>query len=182
MGGVISYLLSLFSPASHTDTSPDPTTGLTQKDRLLITQTWSVLGDKNALKENAVEFFIQLFGTFPYLLDYFPVFKGKPVSELRKSPKLRAHATSVFYTITSYVETVDDSETLVGLVQKIAESHIGRGITVKEFENLKTVFLKYVKSQLGSKCTPQVESAWNKLLSAQNLVFQNMADDVLAKK
>lgn len=62
------------------------------------------------------------------------VFKGKSPSEVRNSPKLRAHATSVFYVLTSYVENVDDPETLVGLIQKIAASHIGRGITVKEFE------------------------------------------------
>ncbi|CAG5134023.1 unnamed protein product [Candidula unifasciata] len=182
MGGVISYLLSFFAPASQNDTSPDPTTGLTQKDRTLIIQTWSIIGNKDSVKENAVEFFIQLFPAYPYLLDYFPVFKGKPLSELRKSPKLRAHATSVFYTITSYVESVDDPETLVGLVQKIAESHVGRGITLREFENLKVVFLKFVKSQLGSKCTPQIESAWNKLLSAQNAVFQSTADEILGKK
>lgn len=81
-----------------------------------------------------VRHFLRLFQTYPVIQDRFELFKGKSLDELRTSPKMKAHATSVFYALTSYVENVDDPETLVGLVQKIAVSHVGRGIPSDDFE------------------------------------------------
>lgn len=76
----------------------------------------------------------RLFIAHPYLQDRFELFKGKPLPELRTNPQMRAHAMTVFYVLTSYVENLDDAETLVGLVQKVAVSHIKRDITVRDFE------------------------------------------------
>lgn len=180
MGGLLSYLMSFVS-SPPSDPTPDPTTGLTSREKQLIMETWALAADKKCVKENGVEFFIQLFTAYPYMQDYFELFKGKPVSELRTSPKMKAHATSVMYALTSYVENVEDSENLVGLVQKIAISHLGRGIKLKEFENLKIVFLNFVKSLLGPQCTPEIETAWTKLLTAHNAVYQATAEEVAAK-
>uniref|UniRef100_A0A0B7A0X1 Globin n=1 Tax=Arion vulgaris TaxID=1028688 RepID=A0A0B7A0X1_9EUPU len=182
MGGVVSYLLSYLTPASQPDTTPDATTGLTERDREIITETWGLIANKKVIKLSAMEFFIQFFTDYPYMLDFFPALKGKSISELRKSTHLRPHATSVFYALTSYVENVDDPENLVGLVKKISISHVGRGIGFKEFEDLKTSLLKFVTSKLGPKGTPEVESAWRKLLTAHNSVFQATAEELSDKK
>ena len=77
---------------------------------------------------------LRLFKAHPYLMSFFPAFKGLSDDELRKSPGLKAHATSVMYAIKSYVGTVDDAETLAGLVTKMATSHVPRGITVQDLE------------------------------------------------
>uniref|UniRef100_A0A0B6ZNH9 Globin n=1 Tax=Arion vulgaris TaxID=1028688 RepID=A0A0B6ZNH9_9EUPU len=182
MGGIFSYLWSFFTPGPQYDPTPDPTTGLTEKEREIIIHTWSLVADRKSVKRNAVEFFIQLFEEFPYMQDQFEPFKGKSLSELRTSPKMKAHATSVFYVITSYVETVDDPETLVGLVQKIAVTHVDRGINVKEFENLRIVFLHFLKKLFGTQCTPEIERAWDKLLRAQTSVYKAIEDEKLGKK
>ena len=75
-----------------------------------------------------------MFKAHPYLLKYFPAFQGLSDDELRRSPGLKAHATSVMYGIKSYVGTIDDPETLAGLVTKMATSHVPRGVTVKDLE------------------------------------------------
>lgn len=59
MGGVLSYLWSFVAPAPQYDPTPDPTTGLTEKDRVLITETWALAADRKTIKKNAVEFFMQ---------------------------------------------------------------------------------------------------------------------------
>ncbi|XP_059165568.1 globin-like [Physella acuta] len=185
MGGLLSYLISWVAPsrpAIKYDPTPDPTTGLTQREKQLIMETWALAGDRKTVKENGLEFFIQLFTAYPYMQNYFDLFKGKSISELRSSPKLKAHATSVMYAITSYVENVEDSENLVGLVQKIAVSHIGRGIKVDDFEKLKIVFLKFLTTYLGERCTPEIETAWTKLLTAHNAVYKMTEDEVKGKK
>ncbi|KAH9489318.1 hypothetical protein Btru_057582 [Bulinus truncatus] len=182
MGGLVSYIMSWMAPsAPQYDPTPDPVTGLTKREKELIIQTWAPVGEKGKAKENGLEFFLQLFATYPYMQDYFPLFKGQTQAELRNSSKLKAHATSVMYALTSYVENVEDSENLVGLVQKIAVSHIGRGITVEDFENLKKVFLKFLLSSLGDQNITEIETAWTKLLTAHNAVYKMTADEIASK-
>ncbi|CAL1528705.1 unnamed protein product [Lymnaea stagnalis] len=181
MGGLLSYLVSFVS-SPPSDPTPDPTTGLTGREKQLIMETWALAADKKCVKENGVEFFIQLFVAHPHMQDYFQLFKGKSVAELRSSPKMKAHATSVMYALTSYVENVEDSENLVGLIQKIAISHLGRGIELQEFEYLKVVLLNFIKSLLGSRWTPEIETAWTKLMTAHNAVYKATAEELAAKK
>ncbi|KAK3753445.1 hypothetical protein RRG08_056337 [Elysia crispata] len=163
MGGLLSYLLSWVSPGPTYDETPDPTTGLSEKDCHAILDTWALVSDRKAIKQNGVEFFIVLFKAHPYLLKYFPAFQGLSDDELRRSPGLKAHATSVMYGIKSYVGTIDDPETLAGLVTKMATSHVPRGVTVKDLENLAVVFLGFMKDALGTQWTPEAAQAWKQL-------------------
>ena len=66
--------------------------------------------------------------------EFFSAFKGRPVEDLRECPQMAAHATTVMYAFKSYVGSVDDAETLSGLVTKIASSHVPRDITTDDFD------------------------------------------------
>ncbi|CAG5117215.1 unnamed protein product [Candidula unifasciata] len=159
------------------DPTPDPITGLTEKDREMIVDSWKIIGSRSAIKQNALEFFLMLFAAYPYVQNYFGIFKNKQLSELRTSPKMRVHAASVFYYINSYVENIEDTETFMGLAEKMAVAHIARGITVEEFEKVRIVYVKFLPTVLGNKCTPSLEAAWDKLLKTQNAVFIMLAEE-----
>ena len=68
------------------------------------------------------------------MLKYFPDFQDKTEEELRKAPKLKAHALSVMFSLGSLVEVLDNPEDLVGLLGKLAESHYHRHIYKSHFE------------------------------------------------
>lgn len=73
-----------------------------------------------------------MFKKHPDYQNFFP-FKGVPLDELRDDKKLKAHATSVMYSLTSIVDNLDDGELLVGLLTKVAKSHSRRNIPKTAF-------------------------------------------------
>lgn len=176
MGGLFSYLYSWGAPTY--DTTPDPATGLSERDRVLITESWKVLAAKKNIKHNAVEFFIQLFAAYPHMQDYFPAFKGKKAEELRRMPKMKAHSMSVMYVIGSFVDNMDDPEAVVGLVQKLAVSHIQRDIRADEFERVEKMFSPFLRSVFGAQSTPEVEEAWGKLLAVQTMLVKKTEEEM----
>ncbi|RUS71051.1 hypothetical protein EGW08_021185 [Elysia chlorotica] len=180
MGGVFSYLLSWVTPGPTYDLTPDPTTGLSERDCHAILDTWALVSDRKAIKQNGVNFFLVLFKEHPYMLKYFPAFKGLSEDELGDSPLLKAHATSVMYAIKSYVGTIDDAETLAGLVTKMANSHVPRGIKTKDLENLAVVFLDFMGSALGSQWTPEAANAWKQLFDVHCQLYDKVYTELKA--
>ena len=75
-----------------------------------------------------------MFDKFPKTKEYFPQFVGLTPEQLRLSSKMKAHSLGVMYMLTSYVENLDDPDTLVALVTKVSLSHRNRNITLKDFE------------------------------------------------
>ena len=56
-----------------------------------------------------------------------------PLSELRTSKKLAAHATNVMYSLTCAIDNLDDPLCLKELLLKLGENHGRRKVTEKEF-------------------------------------------------
>ena len=59
MGATISYMYSLLGWGPQYDVTPDPQTGLSEKDLVLIRGSWGMLGDLKTRKAHGVELFIQ---------------------------------------------------------------------------------------------------------------------------
>lgn len=77
-------------------------------------------------------YFFRFFTHFPEAQDKFKDFKGLSIEEVRAHKKLRAHALSVFYAIKSYIDHLDDLETLTELIRKNARNHVDRKVGGKE--------------------------------------------------
>ena len=56
------------------------------------------------------------------------------LEELRASPKMQAHGTTVLHAVTAMVENLDDVDTLVVLLQNTADRHCPRGVKFLEYE------------------------------------------------
>ncbi|BFZ10646.1 hypothetical protein BsWGS_13685 [Bradybaena similaris] len=165
-------------PPSDFDPTPDPITALTEKDRYLIVQSWKTIGAKKDIKENGKEFFLMLFTDYPYTQNYFGIFKNKQLSELRESPKMKVHAAAVFYFIATYIEHIEDPETLLGLMEKMVSAHISRGITVEEFEKIRLEWKKFLPTVMGDDCSENLIHAWDKLFKMQTAAFTLMMEEL----
>ncbi|GFR76925.1 globin [Elysia marginata] len=112
----------------------DPVTGLTARDRQVILDTWEVVGNKAVIRDRAVDLFIALFEAHPYMQAFFKDFKDDPLEELKTSPKLRTHAIRTMYGLKQYMDNLNDVPTLAGLITKMAENHLPRGIGTLEMD------------------------------------------------
>ena len=60
MGGLFSYIMNWVTPGPIYDMTPDPVTGLTEKDCHMIMETWAmVTAERKAIKKHGTEFFIR---------------------------------------------------------------------------------------------------------------------------
>ncbi|XP_071082593.1 globin-like [Haliotis cracherodii] len=159
------------------DSVVDPATGLTLRQKNLIMDSWEIIGSRQMQKKNGVNFFLELFKAYPDQQEFFPLFRDKSQEELATSSKMRAHATTVMYQIGSFVGNLDDPECLVALVEKVARNHLNRGITIKEFEELRIMFSPFLKKYLGDEATPALLEAWDKLLAVMNTIVGGVAKE-----
>lgn len=180
MGSIMSMVSSSLGwGGAKFDVTPDPETGLSEYDRELIKGSWAVIADKKSRRTNGTELFIHLFQEYPYQREYFPWCKDLTDDQLRKLPKMKAHALNVMYAIGAYVDVMDDAESLVGLVGRMAETHVPRGVTHTYFQDLGNMYMKtFLPSCLGPAATEEVKKAWGKLLAALVMVVKKMEKEM----
>ncbi|GJQ73526.1 glob1 [Trypoxylus dichotomus] len=154
MGVITSYLRG--------SNDPDPVTGLTPKEKALVVSSWNLV--KKDLTANGVELFKLFFKHKPEYQNYFP-FRGVPMDELTHDPKLKAHAISVMYALSSIIDNLDNSDVLVNLLQKTGESHRRRKIPEESFNVLHKTVLELLQKGLGPKLSKEGLDAWDKTLT-----------------
>ena len=79
-------------------------------------------------------FYFRLFTLYPEAQHKFEDFRGITIEEVRVHKKLRAHALSVVYALKSFIDSLDDVETLAELIKKNAKNHMERTVTEKEIK------------------------------------------------
>ena len=99
-----------------------------------------------------------------------------PLNELTGNKRLLAHANSVLYAISSLVDNLDDPETLVEMLHKLAANHFKRGITIAMFNNLGVALVGYLKTALPSQMDAAAVTAWTKTYSVMSSVIQEGLD------
>jgi len=163
---------------TNCDDTPDERTGLTECDRNQIKQSWeAAMPDDEAKNRNGIEFFNQLFTQFPSHQDLFEQFKGKDLAELIASPEMESHASITMAGIEAWVQNVDDPDQLISLFNSDAERHSSFNITDKEFEEMESMYVPWMRSILGDKCTSEVEEAWNKLMQCHTAIVRTYLEE-----
>lgn len=154
---------------------PDPTTGLTPRDKASIVATWDLV--RPNLKHHGINFFMKLFEEHPDIQTSFASFRDKELSELRTNKKMAAHAVTVMTAIQACVDNLNDVETLVEMLKSTGVNHDRRGIPRKDFENLAIVLLNFFEENLGGAWTPQAKAAWTQALKVINAVILSQYKD-----
>lgn len=148
---------------------------LTKEEVNAIQETWALVwSDK---KNNGIDFFVKFFTHFPEAQDKFKDFKGLAIEEVRAHKKLRAHALSVFYAIKSYIDHLDDLETLTELIRKNARNHVDRNVGGKEVKWLVPPFVELLEEKTNGKVTELHKTAWTKVFD----VIASISDEEVEK-
>ncbi|CAG9858122.1 unnamed protein product [Phyllotreta striolata] len=168
MGGVWSWRGS--NRTGRTD-DPDPTTGLTSRDRYLIKSTWANIMESPT--DNGVALLVLYFEKFPDAKGVFP-FKDVPTAELSTNARFRAHCNSVIYAVASIVDSVDNIDLLVPILEKVGRSHAPRNVTNELFMQLKETMLEL----FGKIMKKEEVEAWKKALEVVfTVITKALADN-----
>ncbi|XP_034248482.1 globin-2 B chain-like [Thrips palmi] len=171
MGIILSYLWPL-------STEVDPVTGLSPKDKHLLTTTWALV--KKDAAGNGSHLFRLLFEKHPDVRDMFPFARGKQWAEYSEDARLRAHVSSVMYALTSMVDNLGDVACLDAMVRKLADNHVRRRVTLEHFKALGGILVQTLQDKLGpSIMTAETTTAWARMY---DLVLKVLADQMAKPK
>lgn len=154
---------------------PDSNTGLTLRQRTAMVRTWDLV--RPDMKQHGINFFIELFRREPELQTRFKGFTNKTEEELKTNRRFAAHGSTVLHAITTLVDNLDDTPTLLDLLKTTGANHHNRGIPRKDFDLLAPVLIIYLNKTLGSAWTPVAEEAWIKGMKVINSVILSSYDN-----
>ncbi|OAD58225.1 Cytoglobin-2 [Eufriesea mexicana] len=158
----------------HDDNKVDSATGLTERQKKLVQNTWAVVRKDEVGSGIAV--MTAFFKKYPHYQQHFNAFKDIPLNELPANKRFQAHCASIISALNSVIDSLHDSGLMEANLVVLAERHKKRGQTKLEFENLKEVMLDVLRQALGRQYTPEVAEAWRKTLdSAFTKIYQVLA-------
>lgn len=147
---------------------------LSEEEANAIKESFAVIWrDK---KENGINIFVKLFTLYPEAQHKFEDFRGITIEEVRIHKKLRAHALSVVYALKSFIDNLDDVETLAELIKKNARNHMERTVTEKEIKWLVPVVIEVLGDIMGEKMTKLHQSSWTKLFGVITSLWKEEQD------
>lgn len=148
--------------SSSDDSRVDEATGLTERQKKLVQNTWAVIRKDEVASGIAV--MTAFFKKYPEYQRYFPAFKDTPLNELPANKRFQAHCASVITALNNVIDSLHDPALMEASLVGLAERHKKRGQTKEEFQNLKEVTLEVLRQALGKQFTPEVAEAWSKTL------------------
>lgn len=156
--------LRLFGISSSDDNRVDPATGLTERQKKLVQNTWAVIRKDEV--GSGVAVMTAFFKKYPEYQRHFAAFKDTPLDELPGNKRFQAHCASVITALSSVIDSLHDPGLMEASLISLAERHKKRGQTKEEFQNLKDVVLEVLRQALGKQFTAEVAEAWSKTLEA----------------
>ncbi|RZC38668.1 Globin domain containing protein [Asbolus verrucosus] len=159
---------SYYYYSTRTD-DPDETTGLTSRQRYLVQSSWAPM--KKDLTGNGVKLLLFLFKKFPEEHQNFP-FRDIPYEELHASKRFHAHCSNVMYAVDAIIDSLNDSELLVNILQKIGKNHHRNNVKPISFWHVKETMLEYFATYMSKETL----DAWDKSLQVAFGVVGDVLD------
>lgn len=153
------------------DSKVDEATGLTERQKKLVQNTWAIIKKDQVASGSAV--MLAYFKEYPQYQRYFEAFKDVPLDELQSNKRFQAHCASIIAAVSSVVDSLQDFGLLEANIITLAERHKKRGQTEEQFQNLKEVIRTVLRKALGKQYTTEVSDAWDKTL---NVMFSKIYD------
>ncbi|KZC04551.1 Globin [Dufourea novaeangliae] len=123
--------LRLFGISSN-DNRIDQATGLTEKQKRLVQNTWAVVRKDEVGSGIAV--MTAFFNKYPETQRQFSAFKDIPLNELPNNKRFQAHCTSVITALSNVIDSLHDPGLMEASLIGLAERHKKRGQRKVEFQ------------------------------------------------
>ncbi|KAI4878578.1 hypothetical protein NFI96_032843 [Prochilodus magdalenae] len=119
--------------------------------------------DKDSLPVVSSRFFVN----FPSAKQYFSQFQDmEDPEEMERSTQLRKHACRVMNAINSVVENLHDPEKVSSVLALVGKAHaLKHKVEPMYFKILSGVILEVLADDFGECFTPEVQTAWTKLMA-----------------
>lgn len=157
------------------DNKLDEKTGMTEKQKRLVQNTWGIIRKDEVTSGVAV--MLALFTQYPETRKEFRLFKDMPLDELPKNKRFQAHCANVISTFSSAIDYVRDPELMEASLLSLIERHKARGQTRQHFENLRLVLENLYPTIFGKQYTPEVKEAWKKMFDYVFAIFYRVYDE-----
>lgn len=152
--------------ALHRDTE-DGTTGLTEKERRLIHESWQNFTKKHP--DYGILLFTALFVKHPEYQKLFKKFKDKELGTLMRDPIFTDHASTAGRQITAMVDSLETPGILLEIITKNIEFHpIGSGVMPEHYVEMGRVLIEVLRADEDERTTRATIKAWEKLLHLMN--------------
>ncbi|KAM3964469.1 cytoglobin-like [Aphomia sociella] len=150
-----------------------PITGLSRRDVYNVQHSWVKLFSDPG--KYGLLLFIKLFRADPTTKSYFKAIQHMEEQEIANSFQFRAHAINLMTSINSAVVNLHQPEVVIALMNKLGESHHKRLVKVKHFEEVKSVLVDMLESEL--KADKAVVASWGRFVYfIYKYIFEKMSD------
>ncbi|XP_049636450.1 hemoglobin subunit epsilon [Suncus etruscus] len=132
----------------------------TSEEKKAVTSLWGKVNVEDA----GAEVLGRLLLVYPWTQRFFDSFGNlSSSSAIMGNPKVKAHGTKV---LTSFGEAVKDMDNLKSTFAKLSELHCDKlHVDPENFRLLGNVMVVVLASHFGKDFTPEVQAAWQKLVS-----------------
>ncbi|XP_060032919.1 hemoglobin subunit epsilon [Erinaceus europaeus] len=133
---------------------------LTAEEKAAITGLWA----KVNVEETGGEALGRLLVVYPWTQRFFDTFGNlSSPSAIMGNPKVKAHGKKV---LTSFEDAIKNMDNLKDTFAKLSELHCDKlHVDPENFRLLGNVMVIVLASHFGKDFTPQVQAAWQKLVS-----------------
>ncbi|XP_017791067.1 PREDICTED: globin-like isoform X1 [Habropoda laboriosa] len=121
-----------FLGITNDDNRIDQATGLTERQKKLVQNTWAVIRKDEVGSGIAV--MTALFKKYPEYQRYFTAFMDTPLNELPANKRFQAHCASVITALNNVIDSLHDPGLMEASLIGLAERHKKRGQTKEEFQ------------------------------------------------
>ncbi|XP_072539491.1 cytoglobin-2 [Salminus brasiliensis] len=131
----------------------------------IVQNTWARVYE--SCEDVGVAILIRFFVNFPSAKQYFSQFQDmEDPEEMERSSQLRKHACRVMNAINSVVENLHDPEKVSSVLALVGKAHaLKHKVEPMYFKILSGVILEVLAEDFGECFTPEVQTAWTKLMA-----------------
>ncbi|XP_004590020.2 hemoglobin subunit epsilon [Ochotona princeps] len=139
---------------------PDTMVHFTPEEKCIISKQWSQVN----VEETGGEALGRLLVVYPWTQRFFDSFGNlSSSSAIMGNPKVKAHGKKV---LTSFGEAIKNMDNLKTAFAKLSELHCDKlHVDPENFKLLGNVLLIVLATHFGKEFSPEVQAAWQKLVS-----------------